>query len=597
MTQTQDPAARDDFTGPQGEAELNLAACDREPIRAPGAIQPHGVLLVLHARDLVIVQASANTLQLIGQDTQSLLGAPVSTFLGTAQAAAISRQVDRLKARGEERGDMPLRFTLAVNGSGRLFNARVFRDALAGVVLLELEPASTHDALSLYGFHTLVRQTLERIRNATTVDLLAQAIAEQMRMLTGYDRVWVYRFHPDWHGEIIAESCRAGTESWLGLHYPASDIPGQARALFLEHPLRVIADVDYEPVPLVPAMNPVSALPLDLGGAVLRAVSPVHLQYMRNMGVRASLVISIVRDGVLWGLLSGHHYATPKTLPYELHTVCEFLGQAFALQLTGTEGAEDRDRMLRTRSVEGRLVELLAQRTAAEALTASDVTMLELIPSDGAAIVGANGVARVGSLPDDAFLGDLVDWLERSAPADGPSARSFDALAGVFAPAQACTPTCSGLLAVRVSSAGVDEGSACCWLLWFRGERAQSLRWAGNPEDKPVRRDTDGSVRLSPRGSFAVWEQEVRGTSRAWTTADRESAEALSRVVHLAPEGLWVGPATEARRLKDVVDDLRSRMTAAASNVPSDVQFGFDVLSLRVDALIAMLSEPPGVID
>ena len=573
--------------------DVNLTACDREPIRAPGAIQPHGALLALRTRDLMIVQASANTRSLIGHDAAGLLGAPVSSVLGVAQAASLAQQLERLKVAGEERGDMPLRFTLPKDDGTQLFNARVFRDAMTGIVLLELELAPAHDALSLHAFHSLVRQTLERIRNASSVHVLAQAIAEQMRILTGYDRVWVYRFHPDWHGEIIAESCRAGRESWLGLHYPASDIPGQARALFLEHPLRVIADVDYEPAALVPATNPITGMSLDLGGAVLRSVSPVHLQYMRNMGVRASLVISIVRDGVLWGLLSGHQYDAPKTLPYELHTVCEFLGQAFALQLAGTEGAEERDRLMRTRTIEGRLVELLAERTAAEALTASDISMMDLVASDGAAIVTQRVVSRVGSLPDDAFVRDLVAWLDRSAPFEDPSARSFDTLAGVFAPAQICTPTCSGMLAVPITSANDGADVARSWLLWFRGERVQSLRWAGDPSEKPVRRDIDGTERLSPRGSFTVWEQEVRGTSLPWTASDREAAEALSRIVNLVPDALWARPVAEARELKAVVAELRSRLSGASATVSTDVQRGFDALSARLDALVSNLSAPP----
>ena len=224
------------------------------------------------------------------------------------------------------------------------------------------------------------------IDEAQTLPALAQAVAEQMRALTGFDRVWVYKFHEDWHGEIIAEARDAGIETWLGMHYPASDIPAQARALFLRHWLRMIVDLEFVPVPLVPRDEPRSGRPLDMGGTVLRSVSPIHVEYLRNMGVRASLVISLVKGGKLWGLISGHHYAAPKFVPYATRMLCEFLAQAVSTQLGMAERVEDRERALEVRTLQARLLERFGREPDfARALTGDPALLLGVVGASGAA--------------------------------------------------------------------------------------------------------------------------------------------------------------------------------------------------------------------
>jgi len=395
-------------------------------------------------------------------------------------------------------------------------------------VLLELEPSSDRDALSLSSFQAIVRQTMSRVRGATTVRTLAQAVAEQMRVMSGYDRVWVYRFHADWHGEIIAESKREGIDSWLGMHYPASDIPVQARELFVEHPLRLIADVDYVPVPLVPVLDPESGKPLDLSASVLRSVSPIHRQYMRNMGVHASLVVSLIKDGVLWGLVSGHSYAGPMIVRRDVRTVCEFLGQAFSVQLALADVVEERDQRLRAQSATSALLgALVTDSNPIAAVLFGPTSMLELGNATGAAVIIGGQTRTSGRVPGDEELRAIVKWLDRLPESTDGTANDAvfctTELSAHLSLATAFTESASGLLACRLGA-----GTRGNYLLWFRGERRQVITWAGDPA-KPL--SADDPERLSPRGSFALWEQEVRGTCESWHASIVEAARILGAVM------------------------------------------------------------------
>jgi light-regulated signal transduction histidine kinase (bacteriophytochrome) len=495
---------------------IDLTNCDREPIHIPGAIQPHGALLVLGEPDLTILQVSANVQERLGIPPERLLGTAFAEHVGVEQAEAVLEPLSR----GETRAFNPIALSLpgGADGEVRRFDGVVHRTGR--VIVLELEP---HDgsALSYYDFHELVHGVMTRIEEAGTLGALAQTIAEQMRALTGFDRVWVYKFHEDWHGEIIGEARRDDIETWLGMHYPASDIPAQARALFLRHWLRMIGDVDYTPVPLVPRDEPRSGQPLDMGSTVLRAVSPIHIEYLQNMGVRASLVISLIKGGKLWGLISGHHYAGPKYVSYATRTLCEFLAQAFSTQLGMTEKVEDHERALEVRTLQARLLERLGrEKTFARALVGDARLLLDLVGASGAALSFRGDIVSVGDAPPRAFMTELLPWID----AQQQPVVVTSALPAQFAPASAVRAQASGLLAVRLSTARPD------YLLWFRPENRQTVRWAGDPR-KPVLMTESGVARLQPRGSFELWEETVKGTSCAWLSAEVEAAGELRAVL------------------------------------------------------------------
>ena len=182
--------------------------------------------------------------------------------------------------------------------------------------MVELETARVVRPFSFPNTYQAVRGTVADLNRASSLQELYDITARAVRALTGFDRVMVYRYDADYNGEVVAEAKRADLNSFLGLHYPASDIPAQARALYEKNWIRLISDVDYAPAPIEPADHPATGAPLDLTYSTLRSVSPIHLEYLRNMGVRASMSISLLRDDKLWGLIACHHYAGPHAPPF-----------------------------------------------------------------------------------------------------------------------------------------------------------------------------------------------------------------------------------------------------------------------------------------
>ena len=492
---------------------IDLSNCDREPIHIPGAVQPYGVFLSLEAPALKILQVSASAEALLGCRPFDMLGRTLREAMGEALETDVRNMLLAPSGRGD------CRVTVSVNGASCLFDAIVYQSE--GVVLLEFEPAVAAEYLTVARISAVMRATVQRLERAESLSDLAQGVASELRDLTGFDRVWVYRFHPDWHGEIIGESKRADVETWMGMHYPASDIPAQARALFLRNWLRVIPDVSFVPSSLVPVDNPLSGAPLDLGGSLLRSVSPIHLQYLRNMGVKASLVISLIHRGKLWGLISGHHYAGPKRISSAERSLCEFLAQALSLQIGVTDRLDERAYALEIRTNQSRLVEQLGSNGGIRAaLMGGAVTMLDLVTADGGLYVHDGEIARVGAIPDDGDLVALVEWLR---------ARTDDfyetvSLAADFPPAASYVATASGVLCIPLTRDHRDL------LVWFRGELRQTVRWAGDPR-KPVTIAPDGSARLHPRGSFELWEELSRGTSHPWRAIERDAALDLRRAL------------------------------------------------------------------
>jgi diguanylate cyclase (GGDEF)-like protein len=497
-------------------------ACDREPIHLSGAIQPHGFLVTVDPATLEITSASENLAEhvcglheALGRPVRDVLGPEVDTLLRTATPSAnphddLARCVS-----------LPRRGVHEFNDSWDLL---LHRSGPSLVLEFELHRAGVDEA-----FHHKLRDATRRLLNDAGTAQICEHVAEEIHRLTGYDRVMVYRFEADAHGHVVAETKRDDLDSFLGLNYPASDIPRQARLLYLRNWIRVISDVAYEPVPIVAFEDAVPADQLDLSMSVLRSVSPMHLEYMRNMGVRATLTISLIVDGQLWGLIACHH-SEPKCLSHSHRLACETLGQLTSVRLKSSEHAEIHERQ-RKLGIKGAQV-LSAMATSehpAKGAEAAGDALVQLGDADGVILEIDGRRIRYGDVPDAPIIEAMLPAIRAASTADGTpyATSSLAGLEGIGGDAD--LSGASGALYLPIS--GRHDG----FVLWLRREHLHTVRW-GNAEE---RRGDDGPAGAdrpaSPHRSFEEWSELVRGRSRDWDrgliAAVMEFGEAMPEVV------------------------------------------------------------------
>ncbi|MBO9560688.1 MAG: GAF domain-containing protein [Caulobacter sp.] len=479
------------YLGPTPE---QIASCDQEPIHIPGAIQPHGVLLVLDRDTLEIRHAAGDVAGLLGVD--DWIGAAAGAVLGDDIARRIAAATASTSGGG---------FVGALRVGERTFD--VSATFQADKVLVEIEPG-LDQALTGSQILAQLEAAAAAFERCPGLKTLYDRAATEFRRLTGYDRVMIYRFGEDDAGEVMAEARAPQVQSFLNHRFPASDIPVQARALYLRNLVRAIPDATYVPAPLLPP----PATELDMSDCALRSVSPVHLQYLRNMGVTASASVSIVKDGKLWGLVACHH-ETPRLLPYDIRAACRALAGGLARQIKAKEDAETYHERLRLRSLGDDVIHALSRADNGDLALEEHLRDLQrLADADGVAVFRDDRIAVAGKLPAHLTLALLRDWLLEAtkdadgaaatdqAPADIPDVAPFRALA-------------SGLMGVVV------ERSPLLAVLWTRAEQVETVRWAG----EPVKATTLDGV-LTPRASFDAWTQTVRGRSRPWTAAQTSAA-------------------------------------------------------------------------
>lgn len=483
---------------------VDLTNCDREPIHTPGLIQPLGFLIALSS-DWLITRASANTAEFIGQSPEALLGRPLSDVFGPEAVHAIRNRVALL--RGPDATERMFRLPLA--GIEQLFDVALHLSD--GGIVVEAEPCQPE----LGDGAGTIRSMMARLDQARTMETFLREGARQVRALTGFDRVMVYKFDADGNGEVVAEAARSGIGSFLHLHYPHTDIPAQARALYQRNLFRIIADVGSTPVPVLPTLNERGA-PLDLSLSVLRAVSPIHIEYLTNMGVGASLSISIVIEGRLWGLFACHHYA-PRCPGLERRSLSELFGQMFAMKLEALERRESAAYAERAHGVSERLlVQLAGDASLRDDPAWLAETLGDAIPADGIGVVINGHIAIAGLAPDeDGFL-RLTRELNRTTAG---KVFATDHIAGFLPEADRWSDRAAGMLALPISRSPRD------YVVLFRQEIIRTVRWAGDPY-LPKEFGPNGD-RLSPRKSFEAWSETVRGRSQPFTDLERQVAESL----------------------------------------------------------------------
>ena len=525
------------------EEPIDLTNCDREPIHIPGSIQRHGVVLVMTEPDLVVMQVSENIVDHLGMRIEDVLTRPLSALFDRSSVEAIRTALSG--------GPLERANAIRILTSGKPFDAIVHRHE--GATILELEPASAVSAEDA-GHHPL-RQTLIRVQSVGTVRELANTVVEEVKRLTGFDRVMFYRFNEVGDGSVDAESVSPGLEPYLGLHYPASDIPQQVRQLYLENRLRIIADARSKPARIVPTLRPDTGAPLDLSFAVLRSVSPIHLEYMANMGLRASMSIALVVRDRLWGLISCANHTGPRAVAQHLRVACEFLGRLTSLQIGALEDREAAAGRASSQATASLLFDTMRTQDDAtdnvlESLLARSAELLQLVGAEGVAVVeGTEEPVTAGRTPAPALIQEIAKWLE-----DRTSAFATASLATQLPPAAAAKDVASGLLTFALPGLPLRR------LLWFRPEIVRTVTWGGDPS-KPVERDR--SMRLQPRASFAAWREEVRLQSNPWTDGDLAAAEDLRRYaleIDLERQVLRASRAVFARdeMLAIVSHDLRN---------------------------------------
>ncbi|MCU0687014.1 MAG: GAF domain-containing protein, partial [Polyangiaceae bacterium] len=466
---------------------VTITNCDAEPVQTPGCVQDHGVLLVLRLADLTVLQASENAGRWLDHAAEGLLGRPIAAALGASVEARLRDCLAR-----EPTEHNPL-YVLTLPARGAVPPLDVSVHTVDGVVVVEFEAAARADA-SEPDYYGLVKKAIARLQGAATLAQFCDVAASALRTLTGFDRAMVYRFHADGHGEVVAESKRDELPPWRGLHYPASDIPEPARAIFRQVWARPLPDVAGGLAELVPLVNPDTGKPLTMTYCALRGASVMHTEYLQNMKVTAGLTLSLRRDGELWGLLACHHYAGPKHLPYQVRAACEFFAQIVSLQYREVEAREHLAYRLKLDEVHHQLVAAAAREGGLAAMTEGAPTLLDAIEAGGAAVYHRDRWWRVGATPAEADLDALAAWLGERPEFASPirPAYATEALALDHPPAAAFADVASGLLAVPLSRNRRNL------LLWFRGAATGAAVAAG--------RDRSG-------GAAAAFVARARGRS------------------------------------------------------------------------------------
>ncbi|MBC7939705.1 MAG: GAF domain-containing protein [Chitinophagaceae bacterium] len=504
--------------------KATLENCDREPIHIPGSIQPHGALIAFDPGTGTVLHASTNLRYWLPVGHLPVRGRSMADLLGVAAVGRIvqgttgaSRSLIRHQIL-----DFPAR-----PGEGQPTPLEVAVHAHRGVGIVELEPATPQDRQ--LDWTQLLGDTIDALRSASDLEELVATAATRIKRLTGFDRVMVYRFDDEWNGHVIADAHESGMESFYDLHYPASDIPAQARELYRSNLVRYIADVGYTPVPVLPWLDAERYQPLDMSHAMLRSVSPMHIQYLGNMGVGATLTISLLVEDRLWGLIACHH-RTPHRVPVRLRRACHALSVTAGYMVGSQEHRQRTSALAAVALDQVRVVEAfnLLQTPLSEVVEQSAAALLRIASARGGAFWRDGVVVPFGQWPGgemgDAILLVVHQALETSTAdvshtdaAFVPAAASAGA-AGVFGDS---SPD-FGYMAVRL------DAFAASGIVWLRPEIQREVSWGGDP-DKPVQvaLDAEGQPMLSPRTSFARWLTVVKGRCRPWTDVDIQAARSI----------------------------------------------------------------------
>ncbi|MHB2265794.1 histidine kinase dimerization/phosphoacceptor domain -containing protein [Aliihoeflea sp. PC F10.4] len=496
----------------------DLTNCDIEPIHIPGSIQPYGIMLIIDGNGVIAGYAGG------GEETSAIISKRLEDVVGPDLA--------------ERLGDLPetgIKVLGSTDWAGTKHDAVAYRSGDHTIMELTAADEDGKRLDSVFLAHLDgMGAVLER---STSLTDLAHQAAKLFQELTGYGRIMIYRFIEDDAGVVIGESIANGSGAFMNHHFPASDIPKQARALYVRNKVRVIADVNYTPQPVISGAQDLTSI--DMSDSTLRSVSPIHIQYLKNMGIAASASMSIIKDGILWGLVACHH-DQPRPLSLTTRLACQTVATVLARQIRLREEGDLYRERIRLRGQEDVIVSRLGSDDSLSAfLNRSGEDLANLLRADGFAAMQGPDLFSAGRCPDPIDIRAIGEHVRKPASIK-PVVTSH--LSSEIAAASAYKDSASGLLAVTMST------EVPTILMWFRAEQLQTVKWAGNPH-KDV--EFDKSAVLMPRSSFEAWSEQVSGRSREWSHAEAESA---SRIVRLMLE------ARNNRRMRKLNRELTTTL-------------------------------------